>query len=54
MSENKQNNFFIVILLFAIILSASFAYYRYMIKGDFVYFTEEGSIPDRFDINSYK
>jgi len=54
MIENKQSNIFIIILLIAIVLSASFAYYRYMVKENFAYFITEDSIPDRFDINSYR
>ncbi|MCX6717529.1 MAG: hypothetical protein NTU76_02545 [Candidatus Taylorbacteria bacterium] len=54
MIENKQSNIFLIILLLAILLSASLTYYRYMIKKNFTYFTDENSIPDKFDINSYK
>lgn len=54
MIENKQSNIFIVIIVLAILISVSVAYYRYMIKQDFNYFTTEESIPDRFNINSYK
>lgn len=54
MIENKQSNFFLLILILMIFTSVSFAYYRYMIREDFVFFTDEESIPDRFNIDSYK
>lgn len=54
MIENKQSNIFIIILLTLIILSTGISYYRYMIKEDFSFFTTEESVPNRFDINSYK
>ena len=54
MTENKQSNLFISILLLAIFLSASYAYYKYMIKEEFTYFVDEESIPDQFNVNSYR
>lgn len=54
MVKNKQSNIFLIILVLAMLLSVVFAYYRYVIKENFVYFTDEESVPDRFDINSYK
>ncbi len=53
MTENLKNNLYIGILLLSILSSFSFAYYKYIVKQDFVYFTEEESIPNGFDINTY-
>lgn len=54
MSNNKQSTMFIFILLICIIISISLAYRKYIANENFTYFTDEESIPDRFDINSYK
>lgn len=54
MTGEKQSNFFLIILLLMMLASISFAYYRYMVREDFVFFTNEESVPDRFDINSYR
>ena len=50
----KQENFFIFALIFGITLSSFFAYYHYIIKGEFGYFTKESDIPNSFDIKSYQ
>ncbi len=54
MSKNTRSNFFIVVLLVLIFLSAGVSYYKYMVTEDLTYFTTEESVPDRFNLESYK
>jgi hypothetical protein len=54
MTQDKNISYFMLMLVVLILISAFFAYYKYMVKEDFVYFIAEESVPDRFDINSYK
>lgn len=51
--KNENNNAFLVILAVVILLSIVVSFYRYIVKEDFVYFTTEEDIPDRFNLNSY-
>lgn len=41
--------FFIAILLTSVIIT----YYRYIVIQDFVYFTSEEDIPERFNLKGY-
>ena len=52
--NKEKNDYFIYVLLLLIIISMSVAYYKYMIKENINFFTTEESVPNRFDINSYK
>jgi len=53
MPSDKQNITFLAVLFLLVGLSVFATYYRYIIKNDFVYFTTEESIPDRFAQSSY-
>jgi uncharacterized membrane protein len=53
MSSEKQNTIFVLILFVLIGLSVSATYYRYIVQNDFVFFTAEEEIPDRFAPDSY-
>ena len=53
MQIGRSSAIYITILFVLVVLSLAATYYRYIVKKDFVYFTTEESIPDRFDLSSY-
>ena len=44
---------YIVFFILFILISIFTSYYRYMVRGDFVYFYSESEIPDRFSLDTY-
>lgn len=54
MSVEKPNTVFLAILFLLVVLSGAATFYRYIIKSDFIYFSTEESIPDRFAPDSYQ
>lgn len=48
-SANKA----IFLILFCVAVSASVAYYRYVVLENFSYFTTEEEIPDQFEKSTY-
>lgn len=44
----KQSKILLIVFIFLILTSLSIAYYKYIYKGDVVYFTDSQSVPDGF------
>ena len=53
MSLKKESSVYLVIIFILAGLSIGAAYYRYIVQGDFVYFSTEDQIPSQFDLSSY-
>ena len=51
-SDKKSNIFFLVFFLL-LLISISMAYYKYIVRHDFQYFTIEEDIPNQFDLSTY-
>ena len=54
MISTKSNKYFIWAMLIAIVISVGITYYRYIVLQDFIFFTTNNQIPDRFSISSYE
>lgn len=53
MSLEKGGFVYLTIIFTLFGLSVGVAYYRYMVRQDFVYFQTEEQIPDHFSASSY-
>lgn len=54
MHATRDSNIFIATLFVLLAMSIAAAYYQYMIRQNFQYFTTEEQIPDRFNAASYE
>jgi len=53
MTENKKTKIFFIIFFLLIFISIGVAYYRYVVKEDYVFFMDEDEIPGILpDINN--
>lgn len=53
MSTEKGSFVYLIIIGVLFGLSVGMAYYRYMVRQDFVYFPAEEQIPNHFSLSSY-
>lgn len=45
---------YVLLILLLLFVSTFFAYQKYIVNEDFLYFSTEEELPDRFDVNSYQ
>lgn len=50
---NKIDKLFLPILISLFFVSIVVSYERYIVKKDFIFFTNESDVPAQFKINSY-